>query len=356
MDVLKLSAVGDISLILKGDRNPFKNIAPIVNGSDIIFGNLEAPLARSGNQKKRAVCMQSSPEKSFYLKEAGFNVLNIANNHIMDMGPEGLKTTINTLRTDGIVPLGATYDGSNPNPIMLERNGIKVALLAYGQKQLNKRNGVQLSGSRRERILKDIREVKARCDHVVVSMHWGTENAHYPSPKQIHLAHTMIDQGASLIIGHHPHVVQGIEEYHEGLIAYSLGNFQFDPNMSKSESDHSMILSVQLLKNKIGKWTATPIIIDKDWAPRLVNENERIQIANFIIEISRKIQEGEITEKWWYETVGGKYIQDNLDSYRIRIRKHGLVPLVECVVWFLTPFFIKCYLGVVRNRFRAWRE
>ena len=119
-------------------------------------------------------------------------------------------------------------------------------------------------------IIKDILYARSISDIVAVSLHWGTENVFYPSPDQIKLARSFIDAGASLVLGHHPHVVQGVEIYKNGLIAYSLGNFQFEADPRKSireETRQSIILSIHLNKNNVESYKMIPVKIDENLSP-----------------------------------------------------------------------------------------
>lgn len=151
-----------------------------------------------------------------------------------------------------------------------------------------------------EENIKDIKLAKQHSDFVIISLHWGIENVFYPSPKQIDLAHKLIDSGATIILGHHPHVVQGIEKYKNGLIAYSLGNFQFDPSDSYSPNSQSFILTIELTKNGLEDYNITPVKIGSDFIPVPAVE-EQEEIRQFIFEISHHINDGTITWRWWFE-------------------------------------------------------
>jgi hypothetical protein len=145
---------------------------------------------------------------------------------------------------------------------------------------------------------------KGKCDFVVVFLHWETENVFYPSPKQIKLAHKLIDHGATLILGHHPHVLQGIEKYKNGLIAYSLGNFQFDCKLSQSSTNDSIILEVNFDKSGITDYLFVPIIINENYVPVQVEGKVKEKELDFIYNIFEPLINQTITNKWWFKKIG----------------------------------------------------
>lgn len=349
MKTSHLIAVGDITLQTKNNCHPFENVREIFGKKDILFGNLETTLSNTGKQAKKSVTLHSHPKNAKYLKD--FDILNIANNHILDLGIEGFNNTLKALNKCKLNFIGGNEDESISKDIILESNGIKFGFVGFTLGRFKVPKGIAINKIDEKNILADIEHIKNKCDFIIVSLHWGTENVFYPSPKQIDLAHSLIDHGATLILGHHPHVIQGIEEYKNGLIAYSLGNFQFDPKLSQSKTNESIILSVNFDKNGIKDYDVTPVIINDDFSPVLVEGEVKDKILNFVSKISLPISEGEITSKWWFEEIGGEYLSGNMNSYVTRIKRYGLIPLLECCVWLIMPFCIRCYLGILRRKF-----
>jgi len=242
MNTLKLLAVGDISLQTRNNKNPFAGVKEVFKNKDILFGNLETVLSNLGKEAEKAVVLHNSPDKVKYLVEAGFDVLNLANNHIMDLGAEGFHNTLETLRKEGL-----SFIGANNKPessyIVLEKQGIRLGFLGYWGDGFNlPEERIWINRIALADVIEDIKALKTQCDFVIVSLHWGTENVFYPSPKQVNFARCLIEAGATAILGHHPHVVQGIEQYQDGLIAYSLGNFQFYPG---SKTNSSVIICLE---------------------------------------------------------------------------------------------------------------
>lgn len=288
-NLVTLTAVGDIMLgdgpacaghgvgsaIKKGGVIPiFKNVEPLVKKGDIAFGNLEAVVSDKGidSSKMKPFLMRAHPDTLKGLDFAGFNVLSLANNHSMQYGEDGLKETIDNLSKHHIryVGVGSSLEDAR-RPLLFTIKGIKVAFLAYC---LIPDKTAYISTSNPEEIYSDINKAKTIVDIVIVSMHWGDEFIEMPSPDQIQFAHRIIDSGANLILGHHPHILQGIEQYHNGLVAYSLGNFIFDLNYLV-ELRSSVILECRLSKNGIVDYELHPVYIDKYYRPIVLNGEEK---------------------------------------------------------------------------------
>ena len=130
MDTLKLMAVGDITLQTKNNEHPFKYVMNVFEKNDILFGNLETVLSATGKEAKKSVVLKSSPESINYLSEAGFDVLNLANNHILDLGLEGFKNTLDLLDEHKLEYIGAGFEKSSLNSSIIE-NGIKLGFLGH---------------------------------------------------------------------------------------------------------------------------------------------------------------------------------------------------------------------------------
>lgn len=204
---------------------------------------------------------------------AGIDVVSIANNHIYDFGKVGLFDTISYLDSVGIRHVGAGRNAREAHsPVIVHEKGRRIALLAYygggeAPKATSRRPGV--ANRTIESIRTDITRISNQDDStfVVVSLHWGTEKAAFPDRNQVDFAHAVIDAGADLIIGHHPHVLQGIEKYKAGVIVYSLGNLVFGGN-SRDTYDTALFearldgkeVSYRLIPVRIEQWQATELI------------------------------------------------------------------------------------------------
>ena len=356
MSNVKLIAVGDIFLRTYSGH-PFENVEATFQDKDILFGNLETVLSNRDKATEKAVVLYAPPDKVRWLNDAKFDILNIANNHIMDLGAEGFNETLDVLNQNDLKFIGGSNHKSNKSHTIINVNNIKMGFLGYFEGGYNKpQNGVLINRMAKDKIIKDIRDLKQECDVVVISLHWGIENVFYPSPKQIDLAHKLIDSGATIILGHHPHVIQGIERYKNGLIAYSLGNFQFKNSIYHSGNDQSLILSMEIVKEGLENYKIIPVLIDENNVPYIPKESDSVDILSFIDQISQPIINGRIIEKWWFEEIASVYLSGNMKSFVIRIKKYGMKHLLQCTLWLISPFCIKCYMGVVRKRIKHLKE
>jgi poly-gamma-glutamate synthesis protein (capsule biosynthesis protein) len=320
---------------------------------DILFGNLETALSDSGAKAEKAVLHYASQQKAQYLKDAQFDVVSVANNHVMDLGVQGLHNTLDVLSRAGIACIGVSTRRYCQGSAIVERNNLAIGFLGYYVDGFtDKQNKITMNRIEGKQIIDDILQMKAWVDCVVVSLHWGIENVLYPSPGQIDLAREMINAGATLILGHHPHVVQGIEEYKGGLIAYSLGNFQFalhSNTVIREMTRRSIILITELGKDGVKSYNVIPIKINDDHIPHLMDQQEKQVTLSLIDTISKAITEGKITNKWWFEEIAGEYLSGNMDAWYDRIKKYGVRHLLQWAKWLVSPFAVNCYLGLLRR-------
>ncbi|MBN2197736.1 CapA family protein [Candidatus Wolfebacteria bacterium] len=237
-------------------RYPFLKIAEFTEKADLFFGNLEGPISSRGQNQGSIYSFRANPKVIEGLKFAGFDVLSLANNHIWDWGSEALEDTIDILKNNDIEPVGVgkNYSEAN-NPVIKEINKIKIAFFAYTNLYPESFkadvNSSGISDFNLQKIKDKIKSLKLSqtADIVVISLHQGEEYEKQANESQKKTARELIDAGADLIVGHHPHVVQEIEEYKKGWIAYSLGNFVFDQSFSQ-ETMEGLILKV-VIENKI---------------------------------------------------------------------------------------------------------
>ncbi len=238
---LVLTVVGDImlagnaseTLSRVGYEYPFAATASILQASDIALGNLETPIARTGQEfTDKKYRFKADPKAAMAIRKAGFSVLTLANNHIMDFGAQGLAETCKNLKNGNILFTGAGRNLAEARkPVVIERHGKKIAFLAYSLTHPKEfYAGPDSPGAAPgypRSFTQDIKKAKGLADYVVVSFHWGAEGATFPKSYQVCVARMAIDLGADVVVGHHPHVLQGIERYKGRLILYSLGNYTF---------------------------------------------------------------------------------------------------------------------------------
>jgi poly-gamma-glutamate synthesis protein (capsule biosynthesis protein) len=215
---------------------PFSNVNGILEGADLSFVNLECCISSRGTPVGgKEFTFRGPADSAGALADGGIRVVSLANNHSKDWGTAAFGDTMAHLKEAGISWCGAGNNASEAySPTVLEARGKKVAFVAFtgvipdGWPATATNPGCATTTDR-ERVASTVKEARSRGDFAVVSFHWGIELATSPNEEQRRLAHLAVDSGADLVIGHHPHVVQGFEVYKNRLIAYSLGNYVFSP-------------------------------------------------------------------------------------------------------------------------------
>jgi poly-gamma-glutamate capsule biosynthesis protein CapA/YwtB (metallophosphatase superfamily) len=244
---------------------PFQKIADALAAADLTFGNLEGPISDAGRDRRHLYSFRADPKAVEGLKYAGFDVMSVANNHTYDWGAPALLDTLGRLREAGILPVGAGANDLEAHyPVLVDLQGVKIAFLAYVDVEPKAAtagpNKPGVAWLEPERVLADIRFAHSLADLVIVSLHWGIEYAPKPQREQVELARQLIDAGADLVVGAHPHVVQPVEQYGNGWIAYSLGNFVFD---QKPPATHrGLMLKVTLRGERISEVSTVSVTIE----------------------------------------------------------------------------------------------
>ena len=202
----------------------FQNVKDIFTADDPTVANMEGTLTTSNDRQQKTFAFKGNPSYTEILTQGGVEATNLANNHSHDYGDQSYEDTIQYLEADGITTFG--YDRT----AVMDVKGIKVGLIGIYELK----DGL----GRQQQVIDTIREVKDQgAQVIIVSFHWGTEKSNIPDDIQKTLAHLAIDQGADLVVGHHPHVLQGIDKYQGKNIVYSLGNFCFGGNKNPSDKD-----------------------------------------------------------------------------------------------------------------------
>lgn len=264
-----------------GDYNQlFINLTELKK-ADILFGNLEGDVSNIGNNVGSKYSFRMDPIILPALKNAGFDIVSFANNHVGDWNISAFKDTLNRLNQNEILKTGAGFNKTEAeNPTIIEKNGIKFGFLGFTDVGPNwleakKENpGILLASDRH---LNDIiKNAKTKCDVLIVSFHWGVEYKIIHNTRQEELAHTAINSGADLIIGHHPHVIEDIGGYKGKPIVYSLGNFIFDQYFSE-ETMRGMLYSVTFEGKNIIKTENKIITLNKKYQPEGISNFEKIE-------------------------------------------------------------------------------
>ena len=291
-EVTTLTAVGDIMLGRRvGQRHradpgaPLKPLAKRLAAAEITVGNFESTLSADGSPTQGGDSFAASTRVRPGLRAAGFDLLSLANNHVGDYGDAALRQTLARFDSGRIQTVGAgrNLDAAR-RPVIIERDGVRVGFLAVdsigetpaatraraGTNRLNMppRTG-PLNRSHLRRITSDIRALDSRADAVVVLTHWGTQYTHRPESSQRIASRAFADAGADLVIGGHPHWVQGYEMAGSAVVVHSLGNFVFDMDF-QTKTREGILLEIVLWGGAVKAVEPVPYVIDDAFTPRLV--------------------------------------------------------------------------------------
>jgi len=213
----------------------YDRVKPIIEEADIAFINQETLMCGEGYEISYYPCFNSPQDLGYDLVELGYDVVNIANNHMLDKGSAGLSKTIEFWKNMDCLMIGGYEDEVDFNtPKVIEKNGISIAFLSFTEStngnRKSKDSKIKIPYLIEEDVTYRIEAAKSEADFVVVSVHWGDEGAFSPNQSQKQMAQLMSDCGADVIIGHHPHVIQPVEwltgeDGNKTLCVYSLGNF-----------------------------------------------------------------------------------------------------------------------------------
>lgn len=274
---------------------PWSDVSTITKEADISVINLETSVSERGTTKKpKGYGFRSKPYTLEGLRNSGIDLVSLANNHVLDFGLDAFDDTLKNLDKYNIKYIGA---GSNlkeaEDMVIIEKNGIKMGFLGYSSiipwvdwRADSESPGVApLYPSDYNRVLKNIKDASNKCDILTVIIHWGIEYTDYPTKEQAELAHSLIDNGADVIIGHHPHVIQGIEIYNNRPILYSVGNFIFLKRNEKA--GETGIFKLVFNKNGFVKGYIYPIYIKYCKANLIsVDDDKGKKIIDRIIKLS----------------------------------------------------------------------
>lgn len=269
-------------------RTPFEHIASWLRSADVAVGNLEGPISDAGQRQGSIYSFRFAPTSTLEaLRFAGFDILTLANNHIWDYGRRAALDTLALLRGASIDAVGFGHNEDEANaPVIKKVAGATVAFLGftdfYGESARATLTSPGLSFLEETKIREQVRATRLRgdIDLIVVSLHWGEEYKTQANERQRRFARELIDDGADLIVGHHPHVAQEVESYtvpsmsghpgRTGWVAYSLGNFIFDQNFSP-DTRHGVILRVTIYQDKTMAVEPLKVRFSTEYQPYLVD-------------------------------------------------------------------------------------
>lgn len=272
-----------------GDYNKlFENISEIKN-ADILFGNLEGPVSDVGNNVGSIYSFRMNPSVLDAIKNVGFDIVSFANNHVGDWNVKAFKDTLSRLENIGILKTGAGVNKKEAEkPVIIDKNGVKFGFIGFsdvGPAWMEARTdnpGILLANDPLLPVI--IKNAKKECDILIVSIHWGDEYKVIHNARQEKLAKIAIDNGADMVIGHHPHVIEDVVIYKDKPIVYSLGNFIFDQKFSKNTM-RGMLFSATFDGKNLTKTEQKIITLNKKFQPEgiyTIDEmRERDKIVSF---------------------------------------------------------------------------
>jgi poly-gamma-glutamate synthesis protein (capsule biosynthesis protein) len=300
--LVHIAAVGDLMLdraigyaLRAGDLSfPFDSVTEALQKADLTVGNLESSLGDIGRPVSKSYTFQAPPSAVDALSLAGFDLLSLANNHALDYGPDALLQAIRLLGQGGMATVGAGSNAASAHmPHIYEHDDLTVAFLSYVNVPVEvsgfdtrswsaTQSKPGLAWAEASQIHEDVTAARLDSDLVVVLLHSGYEYVEAPSPEQMAAAHAAADAGADLVLGHHAHVLQGVEFRGESVIVYGLGNFAFEIDGDPS----TVILDVWLDSSGVRQIEFTPAIIEVGGRPRIATSWEAGEILHRLTYLS----------------------------------------------------------------------
>jgi len=308
--VTTVTVVGDVMLgrgvaeAARGTGDPvlaLRQTAPRLRRADIVVGNLESTLSRAGAPTQGGDSFAADPRVADGLRQVGFDVLGLANNHLGDFGDRALVQTVRRLRAAGLETFGAGRGpGQAWEPAVLERGGVTVGFLGFnaigetpevrrGQPgavsvSMPPRTG-PLDRAELRRFARAVRRLDRRVDVVVALPHWGTQYTNRPEPVQRRVARRLVDAGADVVAGGHPHWLQAAEMVRGRLVVHSLGNFVFDMDFMRRTMEGAF-LELTLWGGEVKAAELVPYVMDERFVPRVVGGRRAHRVLSTLRETS----------------------------------------------------------------------
>lgn len=279
-DVIPTRSVNFKAIQYNNFKWSFEKTASVLRTADLTLINLESPLIKNCPLTNTGMKFCGDPRHIEGLTFAGVDVVNLANNHIENYGTEGVNDTINILEEAEILYAGIA------KPVFQNLRGLKLAFLGYNDVP---DSGQTIAQAEEEKVVQEVKEAQNQADLVIVSFHWGEEYVEQPTKRQKELAHLVIDSGADLIIGHHPHRLQPVEIYKGKLIMYSHGNFIFD-QMWSEETKKGVVGRYAFYDKKLIDVEFLPIYIADFGQPYFQEGREKEKILEDLESASIKLK------------------------------------------------------------------
>jgi poly-gamma-glutamate synthesis protein (capsule biosynthesis protein) len=290
---MTIVVVGDVAVSREHPEAAFAKVMDEIKSGTFSCCNFEVPLSNKGiPQYGKAEAVRAAPEMIEGFVHAGFKVVSLANNHTMDYGPEALLDTIELIDSRGILRAGAGRNVEEARrPAFFSCGGMRFAFVSFATEAFlgfgahSSKPGIAMI--RRdplygptcvnphdvEMMMEVIEAASQKADFVIAAFHWGLSQSRALTQSQVTLGHAAVNAGADLVIGHHPHVLQGVEVYRKSVILYSLGNFVFDVAASflSPATRDTVLVKVKLSKDVIKEVAFLPAWINDEGQPEMVD-------------------------------------------------------------------------------------
>lgn len=330
-----LTACGDLMFYgpvadrMARSGDPLWSLRPLGDAllqGDLLFGNLETPISIARQPAKGAPDrFFSPPGAARALRGYGFGIVNLAHNHILDFGAEGVEATISEADSVGLpyIGVGRSAEEASRPAIIQGRGGVRIGFLGYttANNSLESDYGYVACRPELSRVTAQVKSLRVQVDYVVVSCHTGAQYNPYPAPEARAIAHAAINAGASIYLGHHPHVPQGCERIGDGLAVYSLGDFVAPPDYDYTR--RTFFVRARLADGAVRGYECVPCYIDDECRTTLPDEGLRGEIAARINELSVAITEGR-SDALHFATAGGRFSSQYLSSWREEFSREGI--------------------------------
>lgn len=331
---VRLAFVGDIlldgsvgrTIAAHGVHYPWQDAALAFQRADLVVGNLEMAITTGGDEESKQFTFRGPPRVLDGLVEAGVDLVTLANNHSLDYGARGLLDTVRHLDEAGIAHVGAGADFADAHrPHVVELNGLRIGFLGFSRVYpyahwvaSRSRPGVASGYDYAlEGVLRAVAETRPTVDALILLVHWGSELADYPRDIDLAFVEALKDAGVTAVIGHHPHVLQGVEWNDSLFVAYSLGNFVF--GSFRETTRMTGVLELTLGSDgRVSGATFLPMMIS-DGRPLLARGPQAAEVLERVRELSRL----------WHTLV--------LEDGRITTRDRLLVELRPPLSWLRFP-------------------
>ncbi len=335
-----LRAVGDVALIahaadalMSGRNEGWERTASMLAAADVTFANFEMALPRGDLER---IAPDVSPDLVGVADAlapfltAGIDVVALATNHIMDWGADGLSDTLAQFREQGVTTVGAGMNLDEAvRPAVLERGGLTIGFAAFTPEQ-RWTAGPDTPGAAplTFELVKRALAAMAGADVRIISLHWGLEMSGYPTPEDRELARRIAEAGADLIVGHHPHVIQGVERFGRTPVVYSMGNFIFDINAGRVEHGFdpedlrsAYMVEAELTPDGVAELSTIPVWLDDDGIGHAASGELGERIAARVRMCSDNMETG--SSAVW-EHAGGTLVKHKIKCMRQSLKDGGI--------------------------------